>query len=447
MRKRAVLIIRVSQLKGREGESFSSPQDQRDAGDSFCAEKDWDLVAVFEELQVSGDAPLEERPGLSQAVTMILTGAADVILGAHSERLWWSHEVRAQVLRIVHGAGGEVWAVDAGKLSGGSAAEDFSGEVRTSADRFSRRQNAEKSRKAVVRAVRRGVVPFANVPPGLALDNENRVVPDKDQLPAVVEAFEMRDEEATIDEIRRHLRQKGIERSHHSVSEMLLNRLYIGEIHFGQLVNLHAHEPVIDRGLFERVRTRRWTRGRVAKSDRLLARLGVLRCGSCGSRLVVGMQRQNGREYPYYRCTPTVDCTRRVTISASMAERVVVEATKERIKGEEGCASAAHDAQADAGAADAAQGNLEAAILAFAGLEEEPTAIERIGELRELRDKAVARREHSRNLHSTLAVTVADWDRLSLSAKRGLIRATIAEAVVSKGGQGAGRISVKLLGE
>jgi hypothetical protein len=66
----------------------------------------------------------------------VLTGAADIIIGAHSERLWWSHEVRAQVLRLVQGVGGEVWAVDTGRLTGGSAAEDFSGEVRTSADRF-----------------------------------------------------------------------------------------------------------------------------------------------------------------------------------------------------------------------------------------------------------------------------------------------------------------------
>ena len=63
---------------------------------------------------------------------------------------------------------------------------------------------------------------------------------------------------------------------------MLRSRMYLGEIHFGELHNLNAHEPIIkDRALFERVQRRTVSRGRQAKSERLLARLGVLRCGTC----------------------------------------------------------------------------------------------------------------------------------------------------------------------
>jgi len=54
--------------------------------------------------------------------------------------------------------------------------------------------------------------------------------------------------------------------------------MYLGEIHFGELLNTGAPEPIItDRGLFERVRRRAVSRGRKAKSERRLARLGVLR--------------------------------------------------------------------------------------------------------------------------------------------------------------------------
>ena len=61
------------------------------------------------------------------------------------------------------------------------------------------------------------------------------------------------------------------------------SRMYLGEIHFGELHNTHAHEAIIkDRRLFERVQRRTVSRGRHAKSERLLARLGVLRCGTCG---------------------------------------------------------------------------------------------------------------------------------------------------------------------
>jgi DNA invertase Pin-like site-specific DNA recombinase len=409
--RRAVGIVRVSQPKGREGESFSSPKDQRDAIERLCAEQDWDLLQVYEELHVSGDAPLEDRPGLGPAVTEVLTGKVEVIVGAHTERLWWSHEVRAQVLRLVQGAGGEVWAADTGRLSSGTAAEDFSGEVRTSADRFSRRQNAEKSRKAVERAVRRGVVPFDKVPPGLELDKENRVLTSAD-LPIVAEAFELRDEDATIAEVRTFLAERGI-----------------------------------DPALFERVQSRHVARGRRPTSDRILARLGVLRCAETGARMVVGTQRQNGRTYPFYRCPTVGGCSKRVTISAEIAERVVVETTQAVLADVEGSASIDDEAREAEAAAERAQQDFEAAIRAFAGLETEAAAVERLRELREIRDATRRRADHLGDLRRALTVTVADWDRLSDDARRRLIRTTVARATVGPvvaGGTPADRITVEL---
>ncbi|MBS1862001.1 MAG: recombinase family protein [Actinobacteria bacterium] len=445
---RAVGIVRVSQPKGRKGEKFVSPKEQREAIVRFCADKGWRITDddIYDELKVSGDAPLEDRPGLSRAVSAVLTNAADVIVGAYSERLWWSHEVRAQVLRLVQEAGGEVWAVDAGLLSDGTAAEDFSAEVRTSADRFSRRQNAEKSRRAVEDAVARGVCPFADVPPGLALDEDNRVI-HTGKLPIALSAFELRDEEATIKEVRRFLKERGIDRSYHGVQSMLGNRLYIGEIHFGSLVNRKAHKPAIPRDLFNRVQKKKATRGRRAKSDRLLARLGVLRCGTCGARMVVGTQTQNGRSYPFYRCPPVGDCERRVTIGAVIAEDVIVEATKRRAHEVKGEASAKDDARADAEVAEQAQANLDAAIRAFGGLEDESAAVDRLAELARVRDEAVAKANHSNDLTSALTIDVDDWDDLSVSGRRALIRATIEEATVSPTGKGAGRITVHAFGE
>jgi DNA invertase Pin-like site-specific DNA recombinase len=445
---RAVGIVRVSQPKGRKGERFVSPKEQRAAIVGFCADKGWRITDddIYDELKVSGDAPLEDRPGLSRAMSAVLTGAADVIVGAYSERLWWSHEVRAQVLRLVQEAGGEVWAVDAGLLSDGSAADDFTAEVRTSADRFSRRQNAEKSRKAVEDAVGRGVCPFGDVPPGLALDHENRVV-HTDDLPIALSAFNLRDGEATIKEVRAFLKEHGIDRSYHGVQSMLGNRLYIGEIHFGSLVNRKAHKPAIPRDLFNRVQKRKVSRGRRAKSDRLLARLSVLRCGNCGARMVVGTQTQNGRSYSFYRCPPVGDCERRVTIGAEIAEDVIVEATKRRAREVKGEASAEGDARADAEAAERAQANLDAAIRAFGGLEEESAAVDRLAELASVRDEAVARASHSKDLTSALTIDVDDWDDLSVSARRALVRATIERATISSTGKGAERIAEYPFGE
>ena len=116
----------------------------------------------------------------------------------------------------------------------------------------------------------------------------------------VVQAFKRRDRGASLVKIQAFLAKNGIERSISGVESMLRSRMYLGEIHFGELHNLNAHEPIIkDRALFERVQRRTVSRGRQAKSDRLLARLGVLRCGTCGSRMVINSYTGS------YRCGDT----------------------------------------------------------------------------------------------------------------------------------------------
>ena len=47
-------------------------------------------------------------------------------------------------------------------------------------------------------------------------------------------------------------------------------------------------EPIVKRRVWDAVKAMRVPSGRTAKSERLLARLGVLRCASCGGRMVAG---------------------------------------------------------------------------------------------------------------------------------------------------------------
>jgi hypothetical protein len=91
------------------------------------------------------------------------------------------------------------------------------------------------------------------------------------------------------------------------------------------LHNLNAHEPIIkDRGLFERVQRRTVSRGRQAKSERLLARLGVLRCGMCASRMVINSSSGN------YRCgdTSAHPCPRRAAVKTERVEEIVLDAVR-----------------------------------------------------------------------------------------------------------------------
>jgi len=139
----------------------------------------------------------------------------------------------------------------------------------------------------------------------------------------VVQAFKRRDRGASLVEIQAWLAENGIERSISGVASMLRSRMYLGEIHFGVLHNTRAHEPIIkDRALFERVQRRTLSRGRQAKSERLLARLGVLRCGMCGSRMVINSCTGN------YRCgdTSAKRCQRRAAVKADRVEEMVLDA-------------------------------------------------------------------------------------------------------------------------
>jgi Recombinase zinc beta ribbon domain len=134
-------------------------------------------------------------------------------------------------------------------------------------------------------------------------------------------------------EIQALLAENGIERAISGVASMLRSRMYLGEIHFGELHNPRAHEPIIkDRALFERVQRQTVSRGRQAKSERLLARLGVLRCGTCASRMVINSYtRMVINSYSgNYRCgnTSANPCQRRAAVKADRVEEMVLDALR-----------------------------------------------------------------------------------------------------------------------
>jgi hypothetical protein len=81
---------------------------------------------------------------------------------------------------------------------------------------------------------------------------------------------------------------------------LLTSPVVLGQISFGDLHNPSAHPAIVDTVTWQRVQRIRAPRGRRSKSDRLLARLGLLRCATCGSRMVVGSS--NHGAYPVYRC-------------------------------------------------------------------------------------------------------------------------------------------------
>jgi site-specific DNA recombinase len=375
----------------------------------------------------------------------IEAGKASVLVFAFRDRLDREPAVRDEVINRVEAVGGMVWTADSGRETNEDAVSQFNGTINSAAGRMQRRQAGERSRAAVIEAVEAGRVPWPSVTPGYRRRDDGRFEPDPRTAPVVARAFRMRAEGATVAAVRASLRAGGIKLSYHGVCRLLASRVVLGEIHFGKLANLAAHDPIVDRDLWKRVQRVRVPRGRRAKSERILARLGVLRCESCGSRMVVGTA--NRSQYWIYRCPPTGDCARRVTISAELVEGIVTAKVREALADVEGRASAEQGARDAAVAVERAQADLDAAIRAFAGLEGESAAVERLAELGEVRDSAQAHLDQLGGLRATVAINAADdWDRLTLGERRDLIRATVDRATVAPG-RGAGRVTVHLVGE
>jgi DNA invertase Pin-like site-specific DNA recombinase len=316
----------VSEKGDREDEHFHSPEVQIEAAVRWAKDRGERLAAPpIPEIDVSGKLPLSKRPGLLAAIEMIEAGRADQLLVAYFDRLVRSLKVQLEVIERVERAGGEIFALDHGKLTNGTAAQRLSTNMLGSVFQYFAEITGEKVTAAQARAVARGVYPHPKVPVGYVRGENGVLTAEPAAAKVVVQAFKRRDRGASLVEIQALLAANGIERALSGVSWMLRSRIYLGEIHFGELHNTHAHEAIIkDRALFERVQRRTVSRGRQARSERLLARLGVLRCGTCGSRMVINSDSGS------YRCgdTSANRCQRRAAVKADRVEAMVTDAVR-----------------------------------------------------------------------------------------------------------------------
>jgi DNA invertase Pin-like site-specific DNA recombinase len=447
---KAIGIIRVSVRKGREGESFASPVEQRERIVQWCDREGLKLLRVEEELDVSGGTDLAKRKGLRSAVEAVEAGEAKVIVAAYFDRFFRSIKVQAEVVERVEQAGGKVLALDIGEVTGDDDAQWLQSSVLGFMSEHYRRTIRKRAGAAQKRSVARGVCVYPNTPLGYARNDDGTLSPHPVNAPTVAEAFTLRAAGASLQEIKDTMRAKGMDVSWHQVQKLFQpkSRTVLGELHFGKLSNLEAWKPIVDPDTYARALRMIVPKGRRGQSDRLLARLGILRCASCDRAMVVGVV-NNSKKFYTYRCPPNGGCERRSSIGAEKAEQVVSDAVKAALADVEGRASVAENAAQVVGRRDDAQAELDGALRSFtaAGLANEPAAVERLAELGKVRDERQAHVDELGGSSADVILTVADWDDLTLEERRALIRATVKQAVVSKSGQGAGRITVELFSD
>jgi hypothetical protein len=131
-----------------------------------------------------------------------------------------------------------------------------------------------------------------------------------------------------------------------------------------------------------------------------------------------------------------------MAVSADIAEKVVVDAMWDALGDLEGRAAAEDRGRNARIALDKAQGDLNAAIEAFTGMETEPAAIRRLAELKAIRDTCLEEVDHlGHDLVPALTMRRQDWPEMTPDGQRSLIKTVIDKAIVGPG-KGASRITV-----
>jgi DNA invertase Pin-like site-specific DNA recombinase len=443
---RAIGIVRVSQ---RDDDAVS-PEVQARAllrqataeGLSLAQDDIWDenITSDGKVRPASGGAALAERPKLLAAVEAVERGEASVIIAERFDRLFRDLPVQHEVIRRVEAAGGRL-VTAAGQISHATAESELHANLNGSIAQYMKRTATERSRAAVQIAIDEGRVPWRNVTPGYTRAADGRFVVGE-LAPVVRTAFWLRAQDRiTLANVQTYLRANGLPTiTLRHVQTLLKSRVVRGEVHFGSYrPNLAAHEPIVTEDEWQRAQGAREPRGRRAKSDRLLARQGVLRCGSCGGPMVINTLKRQ------YKCSGMNEgCPRRVAINADAVDAAVRDVVQAAYAGIVGSASADSDAVAAVAELQRAQGELDAAIRTLAVVGDEPAAIERLAALRAARDEAQARANRLRGQVDARTIDVGDWERLTLSTRRRAVKAHIDAVFVAPGSGGADRLDFRI---
>jgi DNA invertase Pin-like site-specific DNA recombinase len=455
--KRAIGIIRVSQVNGRVGESFASPDEQRERIRAACERDGLRLIHTYDEMDVSGGAILAKRPGLSKAVAAIEAGDAEVVAAAYFDRLFRSLSTQAEVVERVEQAGGQVVAVDVGEVTNGSAGQWLSGTMLGAVSEYYRRSAKDRGNQTADAALARGVpnrVPFGYMRNADAdgvkatpdLDSK-ALVPDPEVAPYVKRIFQMRADGYSWPSISRWLaderikpslagrtyRKNGETLTHggdwttSALRNLISNEIYLGVIALGLRRRENAHEALITLALFDAAQSTQTVQrtGRNAAG----AAGGLLVCGGCGRRLSV-----TGTN-PAYTCRRTAGgkCERPTYVSRARADEYVEQAIVDVLsRGALDVIVSSRDVDRLRQASTSAQSELESFVVNASaldarvfklGLDARQTAVDNA---REAYERALAAAETTAQLPD-----VSGWAALDLDGRRRVARDLISEIVVA----------------
>lgn len=330
--------VRVSRVGGREGEGYISPDVQREAIERYAGEMGGEVVAWQTDEDYSGGNT--ERPGFQAALERLEAGETDGVVVMRIDRFARSTADGSRIVREIVGRG-QIFAscherIDPKTPEGGFMLRSFLSNAELFLDQIKASWETSKAR-AIARGAHIGPTPigYQRVPKGGM--RSGCLVPDPDYGPAITELFERAAERREGDSAlarwmtQRARRQAGAAWNSNEIRRWLANRVYLGEVRYGSLVNAEAHEPLTDPETWEKCQRELGDR-RVAPSPFLLN--GLIRCAGC--RYMMGGLTTGGasRKTPVYRCgRGSQGCPEPTVIVASRIEGYLTELADTHLKG------------------------------------------------------------------------------------------------------------------
>ena len=330
---RIVGYVRVSQVRGREGESFISPDVQRERIAAHAAAGNHVVVEWIEDLDEPGSK--WGRPGFQRALEAVEQGAADGIAVAKLTRFSRSVAGAARALERLEAAGGVLLAADLG-MDTSTPTGKLMRNVMMALAEFELDLVRENWQAATSKAIARGVYIAGKTPIGYVRGEDGRLVVDPEGKQAVRYIFAARargESWRTICEEldREHPQANGATWTPQRCQWIVRNRVYLGEARQGSIVNADAHDALVSRVEWEAARpdgTRREWRG----EPRMLS--GIARCASCGYALRRDYTRADFARYACGGRKAQGVCSHPVTIGADRLDAFVEEVFLARLASE-----------------------------------------------------------------------------------------------------------------
>jgi site-specific DNA recombinase len=297
--------VRVSQVRGRNGDSFISPDVQRDRIAHWAQAHGRQVNALPPELDVSGKTV--DRPVLNEAMRRVEAGESGGIVVYRADRFGRTLIDSLGLIKRITDAGATFASVEDGfdlSTHGGRMAMKMmlvlaEGEL----ERIT--ENWDEARR---RAVERGLHLTATVPFGYRRRDDNGLEPDPVNGAIATELFERRTVGEGWAELARWLESIGAKTqrgrsqwSLRALRDIIRNDVYLGVAEHGSFRLEGAHEPLTDEQTWRRAqRTGSQTRSR-ASEPALLG--GLLRCAGCRHVMAAKTQKlADGRLLHYFRC-------------------------------------------------------------------------------------------------------------------------------------------------